>query len=127
MEFDAIKHHCLNTYQPVLMWLPKKSLTREKYRRLLCSGPQVVAGLTEQWGSMEHVMRHPGFVFSAAFSNCGARVVSGSGDNTVRIWNATTGEMERMLEGHSDNVASVAFSRDGTSVVSGSNDKSVLI
>ena len=46
MGFDAIKHHCLNTYQPVLMWLPKKSLTREKYRRLLCSGPQVMADMT---------------------------------------------------------------------------------
>ena len=29
------------------------------------------------------------------------RVVSGSEDNTVRIWNPSSGECERVLEGHS--------------------------
>ena len=30
------------------------------------------------------------------------RIVSGSGDSTVRIWNGSSGECERVLEGHSD-------------------------
>ena len=126
MGFDAIKHHCLNTYHPVLMWLPRKSLMCEKYRTMLSSGPQVLAGLIESWGPMEHAMHHPGDVCSA-FSNDGTRVVSGLMDNTVRIWNATTGKMERILEGHSDSVRSIAFSSDGTRVASGSSNKSVLI
>jgi WD40 repeat protein len=29
------------------------------------------------------------------------RIVSGSGDNTLRIWNSTSGECEVVLEGHS--------------------------
>ena len=127
MGFDAIKHRCLNTYHPVLMWLPKKSLMRKQYRRMLGSGPEVLAGLRESWGPVEHVVYHPDCVFSAAFSNDGTRVESGSGDNTVRIWNSTTGEMERIPEGHSHWVRSVAFSSDGTHVVSGSRDKLVLI
>ena len=28
------------------------------------------------------------------------RIVSGSKDNTVRVWNADTGECDRVLEGH---------------------------
>ena len=101
MGFDAIKYHCLNTYHPALMWLPKKSLIRERYRRLLGSGPRVIAGLTESWGPIEHVMHHHEYVSSAAFSNNGTRVISGSKDNTIRIWNAATGEMKRIVEGHS--------------------------
>ena len=127
MGFDAIKHRCLNTYHPVLMWLPKKSLMRNQYRRVLGSGPEVLAGLGKLWGPVEHVMHHPDNVFSAAFSSDGTRVVSGSTGNTVRIWKSTTGEMERILEGHSDWVESVAFSSDGTHVISGSADKLVLI
>ena len=66
-------------------------------------------------------------VSSGAFSRDGTRVVSGSLDNTIRIWNAVTGDIERVLKGHSDGVTSVAFSHDGTRVVSGSWDNSVRI
>ena len=34
---------------------------------------------------------HSGFVFSVAFSLDGTRVVSGSVDTRVKIWNAETG------------------------------------
>jgi WD40 repeat protein len=30
------------------------------------------------------------------------RVVSGSGDNSIKVWNLATGLCERTLEGHSD-------------------------
>ncbi len=30
------------------------------------------------------------------------RIVSGSSDKTLRIWNSTSGECEVVLEGHSD-------------------------
>ena len=35
---------------------------------------------------------------------------SGSSDDTIKLWNATTGECLRTLEGHGDYVRSVAFS-----------------
>jgi hypothetical protein len=64
---------------------------------------------------------------SVAFSQDGSRVVSGSVDKTVRIWNVTTGEAEAELKGHTDWVRSVAFSQDGSHVVSGSRDETVRI
>ena len=100
LGFDAIKHHCLNAYHPVLMWLLQKSLMRKQYNRILGSEPQVVAGLIESWGPVEHVVHHPEGVVSTAFSNHATQVVSVSMDNTVRILNATTGEVERILKGY---------------------------
>ncbi|KAJ7861893.1 hypothetical protein B0H13DRAFT_1726283 [Mycena leptocephala] len=71
---------------------------------------------------------HTDSVCSVAFSPDGTRIVSGSGDKTIRIWNAATGEaVGTPLEGHTDWVYSVAFSPDGTQIVSGSGDKTIRI
>ena len=42
---------------------------------------------------------HSGGVSSVCFSADGTRIVSGSYDNTVRIWNAVTGACEVTMEG----------------------------
>jgi WD40 repeat protein len=56
---------------------------------------------------------HLDSVWSVAFSPDGQRVVSGSYDETVRLWDAATGALQQTLEGHSSGVTSVAFSSDG--------------
>jgi WD40 repeat protein len=50
---------------------------------------------------------------SVAFSPDGQRVVSGSDDETVRLWDAVAGAVLQMLEGRWDAIASVAFLPDG--------------
>jgi WD40 repeat protein len=64
---------------------------------------------------------------SVAFSHDGTRVVSGSDDQSVRIWDASTGKEVQKLDGHTSRVCSVAFSHDGTRIVSGSDDQSMRI
>ena len=57
-----------------------------------------------------------------AFSPDGMRIVSGSDDNTVRLWDAASGAQLAVLRGHEDEVNSVAFSPDGTRIVTGGGD-----
>ncbi|KAJ7696291.1 hypothetical protein B0H17DRAFT_407217 [Mycena rosella] len=70
---------------------------------------------------------HSGSVRSVAFSLDGTRVVSGSSDNTGRIWDVVTGAEVTKIEGHSGSIWSVAFSPDGMHIVSGSSDNTVRI
>jgi len=66
-------------------------------------------------------------ILSVAFSKNGAQIVSGSSDNSVQVWNASTGAELKQLNGHTDCVRSVAFSHDDIYIVSGSYDNSVRV
>jgi WD40 repeat protein len=70
---------------------------------------------------------HEGAVTSLAVSADGRLVVTGSRDDTARLWDAATGEELRCLRGHMDDVTSLAFSPDGRWVATGSRDDSVRI
>ncbi|KAF5342593.1 hypothetical protein D9611_002002 [Ephemerocybe angulata] len=70
---------------------------------------------------------HTNYVYSTAFSWDGTKIVSGSHDQTVRVWDALTGEVQTVLKGHGSYVMSVAFSPDGKYIVSGSGDKTVRV
>ena len=56
----------------------------------------------------------------------GRRIGSG-GDNTVRVWDATTGKELRKYEGHTNGVHSVTFFPDGKRIASASWDGTARI
>ena len=54
--------------------------------------------------------------------------MSGSNDNTIRVWDAQTGgQVGNPLQGHTSWVKSVAFSPDGRHIVSGSSDETIQV
>ena len=66
-------------------------------------------------------------IFSVAFSPDGTSLASASFDNTVLLWDVSTGQPKTTLEGHTDRVLSVAFSPDGSTLASASLDGTVLL
>jgi DNA-binding beta-propeller fold protein YncE len=86
--------------------------------------------VARQWNVSSVVRRftgHEGAVSSVAVTPDGKYIVSGSWDNTVRVWELATGKEVRRFTGHESSVWSVAVTPDGKYVVSGSRDKTVRL
>jgi|GEM_PF-447957 len=70
---------------------------------------------------------HADWVKSVAWSPDGKQLASASDDQTIIIWNITTGQPAFTLEGHTDMINNVAWSPDGKQLASASFDQTIII
>jgi hypothetical protein len=70
---------------------------------------------------------HANLVTSVAFAPDGRTALSGSGDNTLKLWDVATGKTMRTFTGHARSVTSVAFAPDGRTALSGSDDNTLKL
>jgi len=68
---------------------------------------------------------HTDGILSTAFTADGKIGISGSWDNSARIWNLETGKRIHTLTAHSERVSSVDITDDGRYAITGSNDSSM--
>ncbi len=85
------------------------------------------AGWWDGRGGKRTLTGHTDIVFAVAMTPDGRRVVSGSNDNTLKVWDIETGRELRTLTGHTDWVHAVVVTGDGRYAVSGSFDGTVKV
>ena len=116
-------------YISAVPFCAKSSSVYDNYGGHIRGLMEVKGNAMKEWPSAAIVLRETDSgVLSVAFSPDGTRIVSGSHDYTIRVWDARSGDVVAgPFEGHTDYVRSVAFSPDGTRIVSGSDDRTIRV
>ncbi|KAG6902503.1 hypothetical protein C0995_015695 [Termitomyces sp. Mi166 len=116
-------------YYSGLAFAPKRSQVLKLYGTHFCNSITVIGDLDNEWPIIETlVMQETSAIFCIAYSPNGTHIVSGSEDNTIKVWNAASGQQVREpFRGHTNFVHSVAYSPDGTHIVSGSQDMTIRV
>jgi WD40 repeat protein len=96
---------------------------------LICGmiGSGAVAFAAEGKPEIFMPLGHSNSVNSVAFSPDGRYALSGSKDNTMKLWEIASGSEIRTFTGHSSSVYSVAFSPDGRYALSLSGDSTMKL
>ena len=97
-------------YISVLSMLPDDTVVAKKYKKTCCFGLKIKQGNIALWPVQDLLITgHQREVNCVAYSQDGQFIVSGSGDKTVRVWNANSGEpVGQPLEGHTEEINRVA-------------------
>ncbi|KAJ3615987.1 hypothetical protein Zmor_012141 [Zophobas morio] len=89
--------------------------------------PQAVFRVRAVSRCMASLSGHEEAVLTTQFSPDGKRLVSGSGDTTVRFWDLNTNLPDKVCKGHSNWVLFVSWSPDGLKLASGGMDNEIYI
>src|SRR5258706_26032 len=108
-------------------FLPSQSPLSRMFDREFSRGIKTLTGNLSSWPAPPlEWAGHTKRVQSVSYSPNGARVITGSDDHTIRIWDTESGVVVgEPLTGHNGRVKSVAYSPDGHHIISGSEDRTI--
>src|SRR6476661_6559606 len=89
--------------------------------------PLIPCLIPPRGGLLRTLEGHTHLVNAVAVTTDGKRVISGSADKTIKVWDLTTGKEQFTLKGHTYWVNAVAVTADGRHVISGSKDNTLKV
>ncbi len=87
---------------------------------------QPVSG-SQQWRCLHTLTGHSRWVTAVAISADGNTIASGGLDDSIKVWDRSTGELLQTLTGHHKPINCLSISPDGQTLVSGSDDDTVRL
>lgn len=98
----------------------------------ISSGPATPIEYTTSRQPLKYIPRltlrsHKRGVSAVKFSPDGKFIASCSADCTIKIWLASTGELQHTLQGHLAGVSTIAWAPDSRILASGSDDKAIRL
>ncbi|HEY9896633.1 MAG TPA: serine/threonine-protein kinase [Candidatus Sericytochromatia bacterium] len=87
---------------------------------------QPVSG-SQQWYCLHTLTGHSRWVTAVAISADGSTIASGGLDDSIKVWDRSTGELLRTLIGHHKPINCLSISPNGQTLVSGSDDHTVRL
>ncbi|KIM95286.1 hypothetical protein OIDMADRAFT_183875 [Oidiodendron maius Zn] len=118
---SAINIAPLQIYSLAVVFTPENSIIRRTNE--IPTWIKAKPSMEQDWSSCRQTLEgHKSEVHSVDFSPDGRYLVSGSYDETIKLWDIATGRHRQTYEGHISSVNSVAFSLNGRYIASGSKD-----
>jgi WD40 repeat protein len=101
----AIENYPLQSYTSALLFSPTKSLIRRLFQHEEPKGITIRLAMNDSWSAcLQTLEGHSSGVRSVAFSHDSTRLASASNDDTVKIWDASSGACLQTHESHSYSV-----------------------
>ncbi len=98
-------------------------------RQIAMSTPEIpgLYGGSRKAHEVLQLIGHSGWIKALDMTPDGNKALSGSQDNSIRLWNVATGKEIGKFEGHDDDVNCVVFSPTGSNALSGGSDRTVRL
>ncbi|KIM85744.1 hypothetical protein PILCRDRAFT_65733 [Piloderma croceum F 1598] len=124
---SSIEEHPLLVYRTALPFAPAASAVYKTFHDAALF-PFISGAFHQSWSALLLVLQgHEERVTSVAVSPDGTKIISGSADKTILVWDATSGAEVLPALRHESVVSSVTFSPDGRRIVSGSWDGAIRV
>ncbi|KAJ5380537.1 G-protein beta WD- 40 repeats containing protein [Penicillium cataractarum] len=127
-HYHTMANWPLQIYSSAIIFSPESSVMRRENKDKIPRWLRKLPPMEDTWTSLIQTLAgHSRDVNTVVFSPDGKQIASGSNDKTIKLWDATTGDLQRTLASHSKDVNTVVFSPDGKQIASGSDDKTIKL
>ena len=128
--FEVAQESVAHIYHSALPFCPTQSLYRQLADTFAATEAKVIIGADESWpgsGSEPPLSQATPKIIFAHFSLDGTLVISGTQDQTTRIWDTTDGTSSAILREHSSKFKDGTFLSNNTYVVCYADNGSLIL